>query len=169
MVNYLKFPIGSKVVGRSQQPFLESRIVFIKEIFLQLSSEIPFHRDDVVMELAQYHIVNLITLLTHHLVKHRRFDVGHYDSLKEFKHCSFNELPPINGDLPLVFLQLTQDIRNDALVRLLIKLGKLHRPDVVIPPLNTRSLKQTVNQSLFDHMSNSPITDDKIWKSAVGE
>ena len=52
MVNYLKFPIGSKVVGRSQQPFFEARIVFIKEIPLQLPSKIPFHRDDVVMEFA---------------------------------------------------------------------------------------------------------------------
>jgi hypothetical protein len=110
------------------------------------------------MELPQYQLVDLITLFTHDLVEHRRLDIGQYDPLKKLKYSSLNQLSPINGDLSLLFFEFSQDVGDDALVGLLVKLSELYRPHMVIPSLNTRSLKQTGNQSLGDHgnsVSNS--------------
>jgi len=155
VIDDLEFPVGSKIVSCTQQPFLKSGIVFIEEIAFKFLRKAALHRINILAQLFQDDGVNLVSLLAHHFMEYRRFDVGQDNSLQELEHPPFYQLAPVNHHLSFMFLQFSKNIGDDNLVRLFIEFREFHGSHVVVPSLNAGRIKQPGNQATTDHLGNS--------------
>src|SRR5271157_1824315 len=99
VVNYLKFPVGRKIMGCFQYPFFKPRVIAVKKIFSEILCEISTKTFDIFIYLLEHQGIDLPPFFAHQLVKNRGLDVGQDDPGEEFENPAFDQFQPVDHGL----------------------------------------------------------------------
>ena len=101
-------------------------------------------------------------------VKYLRLQIRQHDALEELEKPPLDHLHPVKGGVAL--LEFPEDVGNDHLVGLFIKLAQLHRPDLVVPPLHARGVMDFEEEAFADHhqIKAQPLKGVKVASSGEG-
>ena len=144
-IDDLELPAGRGIMGRPQQPFLQAGFILDEKPVPH-----PFEKlrgaGKLRFQLFQHPGIQLRPLLLHHPVEDGGLEIGEQAPLQAFKDRPLDQPLPVDL-VPGLLLELGQHIGDDHLVRLLVQLGELDRPDLVVPPLQRGAAEQAPDQS----------------------
>jgi hypothetical protein len=136
VVNYLKLPVGRKIMGCFKNPFFKPGVIAVKKIFSEIFCEIAPKTFDIFIYLLEHQGIDFLPFFAHQLVKNRGLDVGQYDAGEKFKNPAFYQFDPVDLGVAFGFFELSEHVGYNHFMRLFVQFGELNRANVIVPPLD---------------------------------